>query len=78
MVARESPRVTLMNEFELFFDENKNEWCVKYMLESPPFTMKTTIRFLINPPEDEKIFWNATLYQRMLRWLKKEHEEFFV
>lgn len=77
MVARESPRVTLMNQFELFFDENKNEWCVKYMLESP-FTMKTTIRFLINPPEDEIIFWNATLYQKMLQWLKKEHEEFFV
>ena len=66
-----------MNEFELFFDENKNEWCVKYALQSP-FTMKTTIRFLINPPEDEIIFWNATLYQRMLQWLKKEHEEFFV
>ena len=77
MVARESPRVTLMNEFELFFDENKNEWQVKCIMEQFP-KIEVSLQFLINPPEDEKLFWNATPYQRMLRWLKKEHQEFFI
>ena len=66
-----------MNEFKLFFDENKNEWCVMTTLESP-FNMKTTIRFLINPLEDEMIFWKGRLYQKMLQWLKEEHKEFFI
>ena len=40
--------------------------------------IEVSLKFLINPPEDEKLFWNAMLYQRMLRWLKKEHQEFFI
>lgn len=55
-----------MNEFELFFDKNKNKW----FIELKSFPMKTSIRFLINPSENKIIFWNATMYQQMLQWLQ--------
>lgn len=63
------------NEFELIFD--KNEWKVMCIMPSFP-NIQVSVRFLINPSEDEKMFWNASLYQRMLRWLKKEHQELLI
>ena len=67
-----------MSEFELIFDESKKEWFVRFSNKQHHWNPKVSVKVLINPNEEQTMFLRALIYQKMLQWLKDEHQEFFI
>jgi hypothetical protein len=77
MVKRQLSRIINMSEFELIFDENKKEWFVRFS-NKKYWSPQVSVKVLINPNEEQSMFLKALIYQKMLQWLKDEHQEFFI
>ena len=79
MVNRKSSRDVNMSEFELFFNEDKNDWFVRFSDKNLLHNTSVSVQFLIDPNTDLKMmFWKGEIYQAMLQWLKQNHQEFFI
>lgn len=65
-------------EFELIFDQKKEDWVVLFHDKEFEYRQYVSVRFLIDPEEDEKMFHASHIYVSMLKWLKKYHQEFFI
>ena len=40
--------------------------------------MLKAFKYKLNPNEEQSMFLRALIYQKMLQWLKNEHQEFFI
>lgn len=66
------------NEFELIFDKDKKEWFIRFTDKDLIYNPNVSVQYLINPTKDQEMFWKGEIFQAMLKWLKKEHPEFFI
>ena len=67
-----------MSEFELIFNKDKNTWYVRFANKNWSHNPVVSVRFLINPTEDEKMFSEGEIYKKMLKWLKENHSELML
>jgi hypothetical protein len=66
------------NEFELIFNKDRNEWFIRFTDKKLIYNPSVSVKSLINPNKIQKMFLKMEMYQAMLKWLKKEHQEFFI
>lgn len=78
MVNTESSGFINMSEFELFFNEDKNCWYVRFTDENLLHDTTVSVQFLIDPNNDSKMYWKGEIYQAMLKWLKINHPEMLI
>ena len=68
-----------MSEFKLIYNEDKKIYYVTFSNEQLFFNPKVSVNLLVNPDNEEKwLTKRLVIYQKMLQWLKKEHQELLI